>query len=249
MSQVSRRIRQTGLVLSLLTLYLACPSVGLTQQDNNLIYHMFIRSFADTSSDTVPPNAGGEIGDLKGIRENLDYLNDGDPLTDNDLEVGILWLMPVFPSQSYHGYDVTNYNDVNPDYGTLQELKDLIRAAHQRGVRIMLDIPVNHTGNEHTWFKQAVEDPSSRFRRFYHFSDCRPTGAPQDPGTSPPVAPARKCDTLASVQPQYAGAELRRTRCSPRGQGHCPVLARPGHRWISVRRGQTYLWRYVRAHS
>ena len=143
----------------------------LAQKDNNLVYHIFIRSFADTPADTAPP-AKGEIGDLKGIRENLDYLNDGDTSTDRDLEVGILWLMPVFPSTSYHGYDVTDYQAVNPDYGTMEDLVDLVKAAHQRGMRVILDIPFNHTSNEHPWFKQAVEDPASRFRKFYQFSDA-----------------------------------------------------------------------------
>lgn len=162
-----------------------CPSYGLcrvlmmllvcglttnaiAQQQNNLVYHIFVRSFADTAADT---GANGEIGDLCGIREQLDYLNDGDPATDDDLEAGILWLMPIFPSTSYHGYDVTDYRGVNPDYGTLQDLKDLIHAADQRGVRIILDLPLNHSSNEHPWFREAVEDASSPFRKFYHFSD------------------------------------------------------------------------------
>jgi alpha-amylase len=151
----------------------------LAQKDNNLVYHIFIRSFADTPTDTAPPSKG-EIGDLKGIRENLDYLNDGDTSTDHDLEVGILWLMPVFPSTSYHGYDVTDYQNVNPDYGTLDDLQDLVKAAHQRGVRVILDIPFNHTSNEHPWFKQAVDDPASRFRKFYQFADA---GKPAPPGS------------------------------------------------------------------
>ncbi len=104
-------------LLCSLFLWLAGASIGLAQQDNHLVYQIFVRSFADTPSDTAPP-LKGEVGDLKGIRENLDYLNDGDPRTDHDLEVGILWLMPIFPSTSYHGYDVTNYQAVNPDYGS-----------------------------------------------------------------------------------------------------------------------------------
>jgi glycosidase len=144
-------------------------STGFAQQDNNLVYHIFIRSFADTPSDKTP---SGEIGDLKGIRENLDYLNDGKTETDDDLEVGILWLMPVFPSTSYHGYDVVDYRNINPDYGSLQDMKDLIAEAHRRGVRIILDIPLNHTSNEHPWFRQAVDDPSSKFAKFYYFADA-----------------------------------------------------------------------------
>jgi glycosidase len=168
-------IRWLGLTLTLL-MYLTGPAIGWAQQDNNLVYHIFVRSFADTPSDSTP---SGERGDLKGILENLDYLNDGNPASDDDLEVGILWLMPVFPSPSYHGYDVTDYNAVNPDYGTTQDMKNLILAAHERQVRIILDIPFNHTSNEHPWFKQAVDDPTSPFRKFYHFSDA---GQPAPPG-------------------------------------------------------------------
>jgi len=164
-------------LLCSLFLWLAGAGIGLAQQDNHLVYQIFVRSFADTPSDTAPP-LKGEVGDLKGIRENLDYLNDGDPRTDHDLEVGILWLMPIFPSTSYHGYDVTNYQAVNPDYGTMQDLQDLVRAAHQRGVRVILDIPFNHTSSEHPWFKQAIEDPNSRFRKFYHFSDFNQPAPP-----------------------------------------------------------------------
>jgi alpha-amylase len=153
-----------------LCLCLLWAVVGHAQQGNDLVYEIFVRSFADTPDDHAPPPKG-EVGDLKGILENLDYLNDGDPNTDHDLEVGILWLMPIFPSPSYHGYDVTDYRAVNPDYGTMQDLENLVKAAHRRGVRVILDIPFNHTSSEHPWFKQAVEDPNSPFRKFYHFSD------------------------------------------------------------------------------
>src|SRR6266516_1014382 len=95
----TRRASMSGFSRQLvwsLFLWLAWASIGLAQQDNHLVYQIFIRSFADTPSDTASPPKG-EVGDLKGIRENLDYLNDGDPRTDHDLEVGILWLMPIFP--------------------------------------------------------------------------------------------------------------------------------------------------------
>ena len=83
-----------------------------------------MRSFFDSNGDGV--------GDLAGIQEKLDYLNDGDPDTGTDLGVTALWLMPVFPSNSYHGYDVIDYRDINPEYGTLEDFKALVAAAHQR---------------------------------------------------------------------------------------------------------------------
>lgn len=151
-------------------------SAAAAQDANNLVYQIFVRSFADTPADSA---SSGEIGDLRAIRENLDYLNDGDPATDTDLEVGILWLMPIFPSRSYHGYDIDDYRSVNPDYGTVQDFRDLAQAAHQRGVRVILDIAFNHTSNEHAWFKQAVADPASSFRKYYHF---REMSEPVPPG-------------------------------------------------------------------
>jgi alpha-amylase len=177
MWRFDQTLRWAGIILSLCVSLAVAPN-SLAQPDNNLVYQVFVRSFADTPTDTVPAGEPGEIGDLKGIRENLGYLNDGDPNTDNDLEVGILWLMPIFPSRSYHGYDVTDFRNVNPDYGTLQDLKDLVLAAHQRGVRVILDIPFNHTSNEHPWFKDAVENPGSRFRKFYHFRDVSQSAPP-----------------------------------------------------------------------
>ncbi len=142
------------------------------QSKNNSIYHIFVRSWADT------PQDGDEIGDLRGIREKLNYLNDGRPETDDDLEIGILWLMPIFPASSYHGYDVTDFRKVNPDYGTLQDLQALIADAHKRDMRIILDIPFNHTSNQHSWFKEAVNNPNSRFRKFYHFADINEPAPP-----------------------------------------------------------------------
>jgi glycosidase len=148
-------------------------SAALAQADNNAVYHIFVRSFADTPDDSAETGNGPprEIGDLKGIREQFDYLNDGNPDSDNDLEVGILWLMPIFPTRSYHGYDVTDYRAVNPEYGTIEDVKELVRAAHERGVRIILDLVLNHSSNEHPWFREAVEDPASPRRRFYHFAE------------------------------------------------------------------------------
>ena len=130
MSRFNRR-----LVYSLFLCW-AWTGPGFAQQDNHLVYQIFVRSFADTPNDSAP-NPNREVGDLKGIQENLAYLNDGDPSTDHDLEVGILWLMPIFPSTSYHGYDVTDYQSVNSDYGTTQDLQNLVTTAHQRGVRLI----------------------------------------------------------------------------------------------------------------
>ena len=105
---------------------------------------IFVRSYADSNGDGV--------GDLAGLTSRLDYLNDGDPATKTDLGITGLWLMPTFPSPSYHGYDVTDYRGVNPDYGTLSEMKALVAAAHKRGIAVILDLPLNHTSSRDPWF-------------------------------------------------------------------------------------------------
>ncbi len=143
------------------------------QAPNNVVYQIFVRSFADGDND-----AAG-IGDLKGIVNRLDtHLNDGNPATDTDLEVGILWLMPIFPSPTYHGYDVTDFRTVHHEYGTLADFQALAVQAHKRGVRVILDIPFNHTSMEHPWFREAIAGPSSPRRRFFH---VKPGPAPSVP--------------------------------------------------------------------
>jgi glycosidase len=130
-------------------------------------YEVFVRSFADSDGDG--------IGDLRGLTAKLDALNDGDPSTHDDLGVGGLWLMPVFPSPSYHGYDVTDYHDVNRDYGSLADLRKLVAAAHARGMGVILDLPVNHTSNEDPWFVASRTGKGSR-ADWYVWSD-QPQGS------------------------------------------------------------------------
>ena len=140
---------------------LACPL--RVWAENNLVYEIFVRSFASGDA------AKGD-GDLKGVVQKLDYLNDGVDGSGKDLEAGILWLMPIFPSTSYHGYDVTDFRRVNPEYGDMRDLDALIAAAHDRKVRVILDVPFNHTSDQHPWFKDAVEDRNGR-RAFYYMYD------------------------------------------------------------------------------
>ena len=117
-------------------------------------YQLLIYSFADSDGDG--------IGDFKGIQSKLDYL-DG-------LGVTALWLSPAHPSDSYHAYDVTDYYSVNPLYGTEQDFKNLIDAAHGKGIKIYMDYVLNHSGKGNDWFKQALADPSSKYRDYYFLS-------------------------------------------------------------------------------
>ena len=118
-------------------------------------YQLLIYSFADSDGDGV--------GDFKGIQSKLDYL-DG-------LGATALWLSPAHPTPSYHAYDVNDYSTVNPKYGTEQDFKDLIDAAHAKGIKIYMDYVLNHSGTGTTWFKDALANPDSPYRNYYVFSD------------------------------------------------------------------------------
>jgi len=133
--------------------------------DGTVFYEIFVRSFYDSDGDG--------IGDFNGITEKLDYLNDGDPATTTDLGVTGIWLMPIFPSPSYHGYDVTDYYTVNPQYGTVEDFKNLLAEAHKRGLRVILDLVINHTSEQHPWFEEA-NDPASPYHDWYIWSAEEP---------------------------------------------------------------------------
>ncbi len=124
-----------------------------------VFYEVFVRSFQDSNGDG--------IGDLNGLTSRLDYLNDGDPTTTTDLGVDALWLMPIFASPSYHGYDTTDYEHVNPAYGTDADFDRLVAAAHRRGMKVILDLVLNHSSSQHPWFVDADSSPASAHRDWY----------------------------------------------------------------------------------
>jgi glycosidase len=140
----------------------APPPWRLDWAEGAVFYEVFVRSFADSDGDG--------IGDLKGLRSRLDYLNDGDSTTAGDLGVDGLWLMPIFRSPSYHGYDVTDYEHVNPEYGTDADLDSLLAAAHARGLRVIVDLVMNHTSDRHPWFVESASSPASPRRNWYVWS-------------------------------------------------------------------------------
>lgn len=138
---------------------------GYPWWNDTIFYEIFVRSFYDSNGDGT--------GDLNGITQKLDYLNDGDPATTTDLGITGIWLMPIYPSPSYHGYSVTDFYAVNPEYGTLDDLQTLLAAAHARGIRVILDITLNHTSSQHPWFIQAGS-PDSPYHDWYIWSDVDP---------------------------------------------------------------------------
>lgn len=134
--------------------------------NNTVFYQVFVRSFYDSDGDG--------IGDLNGLIEKLDYLNDGDPETTQDLGVTGIWLMPITESPSYHGYDVVDYYTVEQDYGSNEDFLRLVDEAHRRGIRVIVDLVINHTSREHPWFL-ASQANDAQYRDWYIWS-------PENPG-------------------------------------------------------------------
>ena len=154
----------------------ACPEIpavlpNLPWWADRVFYEVFVRSFADSDGDG--------IGDLRGLTQRLDYLNDGDPATTDDLGVTGLWLMPIAESPSYHGYDVTDYRAIEADYGTADDFRALVAAAHERGIAIVTDFVINHTSREHPWFQDARK-PGSEHDDWYVWADEHPGVARSD---------------------------------------------------------------------
>ncbi len=132
-------------------------------KDGAVCYEIFVRSFYDSDGDGV--------GDLTGLIQKLDYINDGDPETTRDLGARCVWLMPINPATSYHGYDVTDYYRVDSRYGSNADFRRLVAQAHRRGIRVLIDMVLNHTSNEHPFFKHALLHPHSPYRDWYRWSD------------------------------------------------------------------------------
>jgi alpha-glucosidase len=133
---------------------------------DGVIYQIYPRSFADSNGDGV--------GDLPGIIEHLDYLNDGTP---RSLGVDAIWISPCFPSPGFDfGYDVSNYNDIDPLFGTLADFDRLVAEAHRRGIRVILDLVLNHTSHLHPWFVESRSARENPKRDWYIWHDGKPGG-------------------------------------------------------------------------
>lgn len=130
---------------------------GITIEQHDDLYRVYYEIFVGAFSDS---NKDG-IGDLRGIINRLDYLNDGDVSSGKSLGITGLWLMPIMKSPSYHKYDVRDYKSVDPAYGTLDDFQELTEEASKRGINIIIDLVLNHTSVYHDWFRtarQAVKD-------------------------------------------------------------------------------------------
>lgn len=148
--------------------------VMISEDNYRTWYEVFVYSFYDSDGDGV--------GDLRGLTEKLDYINDGDPDTDTDLGCDGIWLMPIMPSTTYHKYDVTDYVAIDPEYGTMDDFDTFIAECHERGIHVIIDLVMNHTSSRHEWFLEAAEylralpegaEPDAAecpYVDYYHFS-------------------------------------------------------------------------------
>jgi oligo-1,6-glucosidase len=135
-----------------------------------VVYQIYPRSFADSS--------GNGVGDIPGILRRLDHLE--------YLGIDVLWLSPVYPSpMDDGGYDISDYEDVDPEFGTLADLDELIAALHERGIKIIMDLVVNHTSDEHPWFKESRSDRDNPKRDWYWWRPPRDGRTGGEPGAEP----------------------------------------------------------------
>lgn len=121
-----------------------------------VFYELYIRAYSDSNGDGH--------GDFRGAVDKLDHIQ--------SLGVDCIWILPMYPSPlEDDGYDVADYRDIHPDYGTLDDFREFLEAAHERGLRVVTDLVMNHTSDQHAWFQEARTDPSSKYREYYVWSD------------------------------------------------------------------------------
>ena len=125
---------------------------------NKVAYQIYPKSFCDTNGDGV--------GDIRGIISKLDYLK--------ELGVDIIWLSPVYCSpMADQGYDISDYYRIDPRFGTMEDMDELLAEAKKRGLYILMDLVVNHCSDEHEWFQQALADPDGKYGNYFYIESCK----------------------------------------------------------------------------
>ena len=192
-----------------------------------IIYQLHVKSFFDSNDDG--------IGDFPGLISKLDYIA--------DLGVNVIWLLPFYPSPRLDdGYDISAYREVHPDYGTLADFRHFVRAAHARNIRVITELVVNHTSDQHPWFQRArrakpglvmaqflrlVRDRPEIYRHAHHLSRCR--------AVELDVGSGRRRVLLASLLLASARSEFRQSECPEGGARRDALLAATRGRRIAAR--------------
>ena len=128
-----------------------------------VIYQIYPRSFMDSNGDG--------IGDLKGITSRLDYLK--------YLGIDVVWMSPVYKSPNDdNGYDISDYQEIMEEFGTMEDFDELLSAAHERGIRIVMDLVVNHTSDEHRWFVESRKSKENKYRDYYIWREGKGENTP-----------------------------------------------------------------------
>ncbi|XP_066905557.1 maltase 1 isoform X3 [Halyomorpha halys] len=150
--------------MAFLALLISCLLASAIKADNfywyknSIVYQVYVRSFQDTDGDG--------IGDLKGVIQHADYLQ--------SLGIGAIWLSPIYPTPNYDfGYDISDMENINPEYGTLEDFNELVKAMNARGIRVLMDFVPNHTSTKHKWFlaSEARNDTDEKYSDFYVWQD------------------------------------------------------------------------------
>ena len=192
-----------------------------------VIYQLHVKTFADSNGDG--------IGDFKGLSSKLDYLA--------DLGVTCLWLLPMYPSPFRDdGYDIADYYSIHPSYGTLDDFREFLDAAHARRLRVVTELVLNHTSDQHAWFKEARSSRDNPRRDWYVWSDTddryqrRPHHLRRYRALELGMGPRVQSVLLASVLQPSTGPQLRQP-CGPgRDVERDEVLARAWRRRVQGRR-------------
>lgn len=137
------------------------PVKKMIDKQYGIYYQIYPRSFRDSNGDG--------IGDIRGIIEALDYLNDGNPSTTTDLGVNGIWITPLTPAPTDHKYNTTDYYGIDPEYGNMKDYEELLKEAHKRGIKVIMDFVVNHVSASHPWYQDALKNPNSQYRDYFRW--------------------------------------------------------------------------------